>query len=56
MRLGLTLTIDNTWPHLVSDHLLMFINASVNIKVYVLDIKGNYRQFESCYEWRSLIG
>ena len=50
VRLGLTLSIDNTWPLRVSDHLRMFINACVNIKVYVFDIKGNYRQFELCHE------
>ena len=35
----------------------MFINAGVNIKVLVFDIKANYRQFDSCHEWRNdLIG
>ena len=48
--LGLTLSIDNTWPLLVSDHAGMFINAGVIIKVYVFDIKGKYQQFESCHE------
>ena len=33
--LGLTLSIDNTWPLPVSDHPQMFINAGVNTKVYV---------------------
>ena len=42
VRLGLTLSIDNTWPLLVSDHPRMCINAGVNIKVYVFDIKDNY--------------
>ena len=31
--LGLTLSIDNTWPLQVSEDLRMFINAGVNIKV-----------------------
>ena len=30
---SLTLSIDSTWPLLVSDHPQMFINAGVNIKV-----------------------
>ena len=47
---SLILSIDNTWPLLVSDHPPMLINAGVNIKVYVFDIKGNYRQFESWHE------
>ena len=48
--LGLTLSIDNTWPLWVSDHPRTFTDANVNIKVYVFDIKGNYRQFELCHE------
>ena len=50
VRLGLTVSIDNTWPLRVSDHPRMFIDASVNIKAYVFNIKGNYRQFELCHE------
>ena len=48
--IGLTLSIDNTWPLRVSDQPRMFINAGINIKVYVFDIKGNYQQFELCHE------
>ena len=50
VRLGLTLSINNTWPLWVSDHPRMFINAGINSKEYVFDIKGNYRQFELCHE------
>ena len=42
LRLRLTNYIDR-YPR-------MFINAGVNIKVYVFDIKVNYRQFESCHK------